>query len=80
VGFVLMKREYIKNLIALSCFVMTAGWVVWNFCWIIIVGQSVIGFESYLLNIGELVFALAILVLAIERYIKFIIRTRKCIG
>lgn len=57
------------NLLAYSFFVLTAGWVAFNFISIVFNGQTVIGFENYALNIAELIFALGILGLAIERYI-----------
>lgn len=67
-------KQYILDLTAYSLFVMTAGWVVVNFLCIVFKGQTVIGFENYALNISELAFALAILGLAIERWLKFVRR------
>jgi len=63
-----------KDLIAYSCFVMTAAWVVFNFLYIVFRGQTIIGFESYALNIAELLMALAILGLAIDRWINYVRR------
>ena len=69
--------EYLKTLTAWSCFVMTSAWVVWNFSWIIVAGQSTIGFENYGLNILELLMALGIMGLAIERLVHFVIMRRR---
>lgn len=68
--------ESIKDLAAYSFFVVTAGWVAFNFLAIIFRGQTVIGFEGYALNIMELVFALAIFGLAVERWISHVILRR----
>lgn len=51
---------------------MTALWVVANFLYIIFNGQTIIGFESYLLNVAELLISLGILGLAVERWINYV--------
>ena len=69
-----MKKQYWLNLAAYSCFVAQAGWVVYNFYHIVFEGQTVIGFEGYTLNVAELVFAVGVFSLAVERYVHFIRR------